>query len=95
MKFEKIEAGMVLYDVHSYKMGNTNLSSIGVWPVRIISVDKERGCAVVRWNGNKEQTYHRFSLEKLKAKEPDLVRTAFGAYRRQTKEEKAASKAQS
>jgi len=92
MKFEKIEAGMTLYDVHSYSMGNTYLRSIGVWPVKVISVDKEKGCAVVRWNGNKEETYYRFALEKLKAKQPVLVRTAFGAYRRQTKEEKAAAK---
>jgi hypothetical protein len=92
MKFEKIEAGMVLYDVHSHKMGNTTIRSLGVWTVRVISVDKERKSARVSWNGNREETYYRAQLEKLKAKPPVLVRTSFGAYRRQTKEEKAAAK---
>ncbi len=92
MKFEKIEAGMVLYDVHSYKMGNTTIRSIGVWKVDVISVDKERKSARVRWNSNKEQTYFRAELERLKAKPPVLVRNSFGAYRRQTKEEKTAAK---
>lgn len=87
MKFEKIEPGMILWDVHSYRMGNTTVRSLGTWQVKILSVDRERQCASVSWNGNPAQTYYRLRLEKLKDKKPTLVRTGFGAYRRPTREE--------
>lgn len=88
MKFEKIEPGMVLYDVHSYTMGNTRIRSLGTWTVRVVSVDRERRLAVVSWNGNPPQTWYERNLRKLKAVRPMLVRTSWGAYRRATKDEK-------
>jgi hypothetical protein len=92
VKFEKIEPGMVLYDVHTYKMGNTSVRSIGAWSVRILSVDRAKRSAQVSWNGNQAQTYYAAKLEKLKDKRPVLVRTAYGAYRRPTREEAKALK---
>ncbi len=49
MKFEKIKAGMTLYDVHSYGMGSTTVRSMGCWEVAIDSVNTEKRTAVVRW----------------------------------------------
>lgn len=94
MKFEKIQPGMVLYDVHSYKMGNTTRSSVGVWEVRVISVDQETRTAMVNWNGNAPKKYREKQLSKLRDKKPVLIRGAFGNYRRATREEIKAMKEQ-
>jgi hypothetical protein len=90
MKFEKIAAGMVLYDVQSTRMGNTTMKSLGTWSVRIISVDQESRSAVVSWNGNPPRTYGERALAKLKARRPILIRTEMGRMRRPTREERAA-----
>ena len=65
IKFEKIQAGMTLYDRHRTRMGNTTLRSLGEWSVRIISVDAAARTAVVSWNGNREQTWWERDLKKL------------------------------
>ncbi len=39
MKFEKIKPGMVLLDIHSYRMGNTTMRQLGLWEVMVVSVD--------------------------------------------------------
>ena len=66
MKFEKIRPGMVLYDRHRERAGNTTMSRLGEWAVRIVGVDSAKRSAVVSWNGNREQVYFESSLEKLK-----------------------------
>lgn len=76
IKFEKIEPGMVLLDIHREKMGNTTMSELGCWKVKVFSVDKENQTAVVSWNDNAKQTYHRRQLERLYVNLPK-------AYRRQ------------
>ena len=93
MKFEKIKPGMRVYDVGRQKMGNTNVSTIAVWPVYIVSVDEEKRSVVARWNGNSERTFRESTYSKWKDKEPILITTAFGAKRRPTREELAAMKA--
>ena len=65
IKFDKIEPGMTLLDVHREKMGNTTMSEWGAWKVKIISVDREQRAAVVSWNGNKPETYYARQLERL------------------------------
>ncbi len=65
IKFEKITAGMTLYDRHSERMGNTTLRSIGEWPVRIVSVDPVARTASVSWNGNPPRLMFARALEKL------------------------------
>lgn len=52
IKFEKIEPGMVLYDRHRYKMGNTTVRSIGEWRVKVLEVDRENRRVRYSWNGN-------------------------------------------
>jgi len=68
IKFEKIEPGMTLLDIHRAKMGNTALSEWGHWQVRVISVDREKQTAVVSWNSNRDQTWFKRDLERLYTK---------------------------
>jgi hypothetical protein len=66
VKFEKIKAGMVLYDRHKYQAGNTTMRVLGEWSVRIVSVDPATRSARVSWNGNSERRWNERSLAKLK-----------------------------
>ena len=65
IKFEKITAGMTLYDRHRYTMGRTSMKSIGEWRVIVQSVDAELQCAEVSWNHNPVETWGRRRLERL------------------------------
>jgi hypothetical protein len=77
MKFEKIQPDMVLYDVHSTKMGNTTQSTVGVWTVRILSVDPGLRTAMVSWNGNSPQQYSERNLAKLRVSKPLLIKSGW------------------
>lgn len=65
IKFEKIQPGMRLYDRHRERMGNTNMRTLGEWPVKVIEVDAERRRALVSWNGNKPTWCYAAWLSKL------------------------------
>ena len=68
VKFEKIEPGMTLLDIHREKMGNTTMSAWGLWKVQVISVDRAKRTAVVSWNSNPAQTWDARRLEHLYTK---------------------------
>ena len=87
MKFEKLKPGMVVYDVHRHKMGNTTMSTVGVWTVRIESVDHEAKRVVASWNGNRAKTFFYGDAMKWREKEPVLIRGVFGSARLATREE--------
>lgn len=70
IKFELIKAGDVLYDVHREKMGNTNMSRLGCWEVKIESVDPATRSAMVRWNWNQPERWHASQLRKLRRSPP-------------------------
>lgn len=89
MKFEKIKAGDTLYDVHSYRMGNTTMRSVGVWDVYVVSINQAEGYALAKWNGNPAQRWDRRRLEKLRAKKPRLVTTFAGGQRLARRDEKS------
>lgn len=65
IKFERVQAGDVLWDRHRTKQGNTTMSRMGEWDVKVISIDQEKGTAVVSWNGNRERLYGRYQIERL------------------------------
>ena len=85
MTLDKLEPGMVVYDVHSYRMGNTTIRSVGAWEVRIVSVDVERRCVVASWNHNPPSTYYKSSWSKWRLKKPRLVDTGFCGQKRLAK----------
>lgn len=68
IKFEKIKAGMTLYDVRK----NTGMSSNkwSTWPVRIISVDSEKRTVVASWNHNTPEVIPESRVTKCRAKRP-------------------------
>jgi len=68
IKFEKIEPGMTLLDIHREKMGNTTMSEWGLWKVKVISVDRDARTAVVSWNGNRNETWNAKRLQRLYTK---------------------------
>jgi hypothetical protein len=70
IKFEKIQPGMMLFDVHSERAGNTTMKRWGDWPVRVISVDADSKSAMVSWNGNEPTRRYHHRLRKLYAKVP-------------------------
>jgi len=93
MKFEKLKPGMTVYDVGRHKMGNTTISTVAVWPVRIVSVDAEKRTVDASWNGNRARTYHEYECKKWREEKPLLIEGAFGNKRLATREEIAAAKA--
>lgn len=97
-QIDALVAGQVLYDVHSYRMGNTTMRSLGVWEVEVVSVERRESDGFVtgatcRWNGNPPRRYARYDLRKWCVTEPQLVKGFMGATRRMTREERAAVKA--
>lgn len=71
IKVDRIKVGDILWDYHSYRMGNTTMRRWGNWDVRIISIaDDGYGTkAVVSWNGNPPETYNRYQLRRLRRTE--------------------------
>jgi len=57
IKFEKIEAGMKLFDVRkNTRPGiSCNTNKWNTWPVRIVEVDAEKRKVLASWNGNKPE----------------------------------------
>ena len=74
IKFEKVQPGMTLYDFHRESMGNTTMSQIGKWSVRIIEVNTEKGMALVSWNTNRPEWWARRKVERLSLNEPKAYR---------------------
>ena len=68
IKFEKIEPGAVLLDIHREKMGNTTMSEWGLWKVLVVAIDREKRTARVSWNHNPQQTWDARRLERLYTK---------------------------
>lgn len=93
MKIEKLKPGMHLYSVGRYGMGNTTMSSVGVWGVHVVSVDVERGTVEASWNGNPVRKFYSSEWSKWREKEPLLIQSAFGAARLATRDEIKAAKA--
>lgn len=92
MKFEKLKPGMIVYDVGRTKMGNTTMTTVSVWTVRIIEVDTEHRRVLASWNGNKAKHFYERETSKWREKEPMLIRSKIGYYRLATREEIKAAK---
>jgi hypothetical protein len=78
IKFEKIVPDMVLYERKRQKMGNTTLTRVAEYAVRIISVNPTVRYAMVSWNGNAPEKFYERRLTKLYTKKMEKKPTAFG-----------------
>lgn len=74
IKFEKIKPGMELFDVHRNRMGNTTISGLVCWKVRIIKVDADGRRARVSWNGNRSEWWPARKLQRLYTTPPKAYR---------------------
>jgi hypothetical protein len=81
--FSKLKPGMVLLDIHRYRVGNTTMRSLGCWKVTVISVDAETRTAMCSWNHNPptryvESQFKRLYLKPTKAllKQEEAIRKA-------------------
>lgn len=88
MKIEKLQPDMIVYDVGRHKMGNTRISTVAVWPVRIISIDLEKKTVLASWNTNQPRTFYERSIKKWRADKPVLIRGVMGYARLATREER-------
>jgi hypothetical protein len=86
----KLKPGDVLYDVHSHKMGNTTMSTMGCWAVRVIEVHEHH--IVASWNGNPARTMNSMAVQKLRVSEPAMVSNGMGRQRLATRAELKAMK---
>lgn len=77
MKFENIKPGDILYDCHMHRIGNTACRAMGVWTVRIISVEPQNMAAIVSWNGNSPQKWYSSTLRKLRKHPPEWLKDSF------------------
>lgn len=62
--FNTVKPGDILYDCHTHRAGNTKMRVMGVWQVRVISVDEAGGFVVASWNGNKPERYYTSSIRR-------------------------------
>lgn len=69
--FNTVKAGDFLFDRHKEKMGNTTISRVGEWKVRVIEVDREKRRAMCSWNGNAARWWSEEGLKKLKRNSAD------------------------
>jgi len=89
MKISSLKPGMTVYDVGRHKMGNTTISTVTVWAVRIVSVDIENETAIASWNGNSAKSFRGRVISKWRKNKPVLTRGPLGNARLATREEKA------
>ncbi len=65
IRFESVQPGMTLYDNHRHKLGNTTMSAMGEWVVKVYEVDAEKRQALVSWNSNPKTWWPEYRLRKL------------------------------
>jgi hypothetical protein len=92
MKIESLKPGMTVWSVQRRKMGNTTISTVMVYPVRIIDVDVDNRVVIASCNHNLAEKFYgsEFSWRK---NEPYLVRCGLGNHRLARRDEIAKLKA--
>jgi hypothetical protein len=95
MKIEKLKPEQVVYSVERRKMGNTTMSTVCVYHVKIIEVNLLNGYVIASWNGNRAQKFYGRDFKKWREKKPMTVTSPMGRCRLMTREEKVAAKAAS
>lgn len=63
-----VKVGDILYDVHRHKMGNTTMSCLGCWTVRIIEIipNTYGNAYLVSWNGNRPEKWYADRIRRLR-----------------------------
>jgi len=64
--FSKIKAGETLYDCHRTRMGNTAMTKMGTWTVKVLEVYPDKQAALVSWNGNRAEVWGLTRMQRLR-----------------------------
>jgi hypothetical protein len=75
--FNSIKAGDVLYDCHKQKMGNTTMTRMATFKVKVIEVDAANRKALCSWNGNAPRWYNERDIKKLRRTPKEAKPTNF------------------
>lgn len=81
VSFDKVNAGDELWDCRYERAGHTTMRRWSCWSLVVVSVNREKRSAVIRWNGNREQTVYESyfrgaSIKRTKAPDPRTAREA-------------------
>lgn len=87
MKISSLTVGQEVYDVHSCRMGNTTIRTMGCWTVRIKEVDPEGRFVVASWNHNAPEKFWAGSVKKWRAKKPIFIKSGLFGQRLATRAE--------
>jgi len=64
--FSTVKVGDTLYDCHRQKMGNTTVSRMATWTVKVLEVEDELRRALCSWNGNRATWWSERKLKSLR-----------------------------
>ena len=70
MRLEQLKPDQKVYDCHKQRMGNTTMTRMGTWTVKIVSVDLEKRGVYASWNGNPVQWYPERAVKKWRVNPP-------------------------
>jgi hypothetical protein len=95
MNIKNLQPGQTVWNVQRQKMGNTTISTVAIFPVRIVEVHpREEGSmhseyVLASWNGNRPERFYSRTIRSWKKTKPETVNTGFDGYRRRlaTREE--------
>jgi hypothetical protein len=73
IKFEKIQPGMILYDVRKSGVRFSG-RKWDVWSVRVFEVDQEKRRVFASWNGNAPHWIYERAVTKYRATNPNEVK---------------------
>ena len=89
MNIKNLQPGQTVWNVRRQKMGNTTISTVAIFPVRIVEVHpREEGSmhseyVLASWNGNRPEKFYRKTIGGWKKEKPETVDAGFGGFRRQ------------
>ena len=63
---DTVQVGDVLWDCHKRRMGNTTVSEMSCWQVRVLEISEDRKTFQCSWNTNPARTYYRSQIAKLR-----------------------------
>ena len=87
MKIEKLQPGMVVYDIQRRGMGNTTMKTTSVFSVYIREVCASGRRVLASWNGNPPSWFYGRAVSKWREKKPVLIHSISGSSRLATREE--------
>lgn len=64
--FSSIKDGDILWDCHKTRQGNTNISKMGSWPVKILEIYAANRAVKVSWNYNSPKMYGERDIKRLR-----------------------------